>query len=602
MSACSRLSLAITLAASLAVPSLAINYPTLDTTSHWTLQDWGFNPGLGFYVRGARKNIWVGEGQSQSRLVFYDLSAKGVRIGNQAYRLENAEYLGQMDLPTSVVRYANFKVLPDLLVGVVYYFHDNGEFETYAYLQGAAYTPGAPWELILRADYDLKDAGNNIAEFLWNNASERGDVAPPRFPESEAQDGRLAYTASRAAPPYWAALPHEITVAYPPLGPGEGDGIERSGLARILSASHPQFGMVLWGDANGHAEVTFRAYGGHDQNLDPVGNPAASLQVTSGEGTSLPPYAYAGRDQMLLLKLRFPPDGIIRFRAKVFQRPQSRPLNVRVFQHPPEYLGGWTFGADYPARSYGEGPRTFRQALEQLAGPGNVHIATAADGLPYLPYQGYAQPGAPIDESQLHSLMARSRALLPLDYGSVRDNQVDLFLVDWTLQGEPGVWERMFDRGGGDLNRIGREGAAVFWPNLAGRGTDFQRGQAVLSALHGLGSALNLQPAWSNCPFAGYCWSDPGSCGGVRCGASCPPGAPGCRYAAHTCEHECAEGTIMSLTDITRNSLRFNSAPAPGSPHSEVDWYRYAPEAWTKPGRFGVAPFQGPQLPGFQRP
>jgi hypothetical protein len=123
----------------------------------------------------------------------------------------------------------------------------------------------------------------------------------------------------------------------------------------------------------------------------------------------------------------------------------------------------------------------------------------------------------------------------------------------------------------------------------------------VLSGLHGLGLAFNMQPAWSNCPFAGYCWQDAGACGGLRCGPACPPGASGCRYRAHSCEHECTEGTIMSLTDIDRNTLRFHDAPAAGSPHSEVEWYRFGPEAWVKPGRFGIGPVPGPLLPPFER-
>lgn len=55
----------------------------------------------------------------------------------------------------------------------------------------------------------------------------------------------------------------------------------------------------------------------------------------------------------------------------------------------------------------------------------------------------------------------------------------------------------------------------------------------------------------------------------------------------------------MSLTEVGRNTLRFNSRPASGSAMSELDWYRRAPEAWVKPGRFGFKAVSGPQLPPF---
>jgi hypothetical protein len=156
----------------------------------------------------------------------------------------------------------------------------------------------------------------------------------------------------------------------------------------------------------------------------------------------------------------------------------------------------------------------------------------------------------------------------------------------------------MFDYGGVDANGIAREGAAVFWPALAGAGSDFQRRQSALSALHASGLALNMDPAWGACPFAGYCWNDGSACGGTRCGPACPPGASGCRYQAFSCADECSDGSIMSLTDVDHSSIQFNHQAAKGSAFSELDWYRLAPEAWVKPGRFGVGSISGP-MPAF---
>lgn len=576
----------------------SIGYPTLDTASHWSIQDWGFSPQSGFYVQGAQIPVLVAPNQRQYKSVFYHLSVVGARLNGQEYRLANPDYLGQMEGSTYLVRYASFTLAANLSITLVYYFHDNGEFETYAYFQGAAYVPGSAWDLVMRADYDLGTSGNNIAEFLWSPAGEGGATSPPQFPRGEAADGKLIYQPNPSGPSYWSATSHEIAVAYPPLLHSEGSGIENTGIARILNAAHPQFGMVIWGDPNAASDIVFKDYAYHDGTLNPAANPGTALQLT-GEGENRPRYAYAGRDQMLFLNLRVPSDGVVRFRAKVFQRPSTRPLTVRVFQHHPDYLGGWVFDPDLVVRNTADGPRTFRRALTELVGSEDVNIATASQGLPWLAFDGYAGPGQSISDERLHAAITAARSQAPLNLNSARDFQVDLMLVDWNSQNEPGAWENLFDRGGGDVNRIGREGAAVHWPNLGGQGATYQRGQAVLSALHGIGLALNMQPAWSNCPFRGYCWNDPSACGGMRCGSACPPGVSGCEYRAHSCEHECTEGTIMSLTDVNRNLLKFNTSAAQGSNRSEVEWYRRAPEAWVKPGRFGVGLVQGPQLPGF---
>lgn len=591
---------ALALASMLAEGTWAIGYPALDTTSHWTLQDWGFAAGSGFYLQGANKTVWTAPGQREDRSVFYQAAVLGVRLEGRGYPLANPDYMGEMEGAGYLVRYASFTPTAGLVVTVVYYLHDNGEFETFAYFQGPAYTPGMPWELVMRLDYDLAEAGNNTVEFLWNRAGEGGGVSPPQFPGGEVLDGRLVYAAEAGSPSHWAASSHEISVGYPPLRVSESDGAERPAFARILHSAHPRFGMLLWGDGHAALEATFKAYGYFDGNLAPGADPGALLQLT-GEGAGRPRYAYAGRDQMVFLRFTVPLQGVVRFRSKVFQRPASRPLSVRVFQHPPGDMGGWTFDPDRVIRVTADGPRTFRQALEDLAGADDVAISTAATGLPWLPFDGYAPPGHSVSESLLHSMMTAMGTAAPVPAASAREWHVNLFLVNWSLAGEPQVWESMFDQGGADLNRISREGAAVFWPSLGGSGEDRRQRQAVLSALHGLGLALNMQPAWSNCPFAGYCWQDGAACGGMRCGQACPPGVSGCRYRAHSCEHECTDGTIMSLTDVDRNTLRFHSGPASGSAHSEIDWYRHGPEAWVKPGRFGIAPVSGPQLPPFLR-
>ena len=289
-------------------PASAKGYPTLDTTTHWSIQDWGFSASSGLYVQGAGKAVLTAPGQVQNKTAFYHLAVPGVRNGAQEYRLPKPDYLGQMEASTYIVKYASFNVSPGVVVTVVLYFHDNGEFETYSYFQGSGFIPGSPWELIMRIDYDLGDAGNNIAEVLWNPAGEGGTLSPPQLPQPEAADGRLVYASGSGGASYWSATSHEISVAYPPLVQVEGNGVETPGFARILQASHPQFGMVLWGDATTGVEATFKAYGYYDGTLNPQANPAITLQLT-GEGGVRPRYAFAGRDQMAFLRLKVPADG-----------------------------------------------------------------------------------------------------------------------------------------------------------------------------------------------------------------------------------------------------------------------------------------------------
>lgn len=580
-------------------PAAAFSYPALDTTSHWTLQNWGYSANRGFYFQGAEKNTWSSPGQPQSKTAFYALEVVGARLNGSGYAFKGQDYLGEMEGDGYLAKYGSFKVTDGVSLTVVLFLIDDGKFELNAYFSGPSYNPAQPWEIAVRLDYDMAGAGNNIAEFLWNVSSEGGSLSPPMVPRTEALDGRLVYKPGKAAASgYWSAVNHEMAVSYPPLPREAGNGIENAGFARILNASRPQFGMVLWSDAATPVEAVFKAYGGFNGNLFPRADVAMPLQST-GETGNLPRYAFAGRDQMLFMVLG-PPAGGGTYRAggKLFQRGGSRRLAATVRQHPPEYMDGFRFDADRVLRYTSEGARTFRNALGALPGADDLSVYRSGEpGVPYLPFNGYPGPGQAVTEAQLHNLMVASRDYSGQSLENVRDWRLDLLVVDWTLQGEPDVWEAMFDYGNSDANGISREGAAVFWPAMRGRGTDFQGRQAGLSSLRAAGQTLNMDPSWGACPFAGYCWNDGSACGGVRCGAGCPAGARGCRYQAFTCAHECREGSIMSLTDVDGNSVGFNRSPAPGSGYSEIDWYSKAPEAWVKPGRFGAPPVSGPMPP-----
>lgn len=582
-----------------AAEARTFSYPALDTASHWTIRDWGFSTGQGFYIQGAEKNVWTAPGQPQSKTAFYNLAVVGARLNGNGYGLQSQDFMGEMQGDGYLAKYGGFKVSNGVSLTIVAFFMDDGKFEINTYFSGPGNVGTQPWEVVLRIDYDMAGAGNNIAEFLWSRSSEGGTVSPPQAPRSEVLDGRLVYSPSKSTGSgYWAASAHEIAVAYPPLAREAGSGIENAGFARILNAGNPQFGMVLWNDAVTPVEAVFKAYAGYDGNLWPKASILTPLQNT-GETGSLPRYAFAGRDQMAFLVMSAPSGGgTYRVGGKLFQRANTRPLTVVVRQHPPEQMDGFSFDADRVLRYTSEGGRSFRNALAPLPGENDFSLyRSGSDGVRYLPFDGYAAPGQAITEAQLHNLLVNSRETTPAVLENVRDWRLDLLVVNWSLQGEPNVWEAMFDYGSADANGISREGAAVFWPSIGGRGFDFQTRQANMSMLHAVGLTLNMDPSWGTCPFAGYCWNDPSGCGGWRCGSGCPAGAQGCRYAAYNCLQECREGSLMSLTDVEHSSVGFNRNAAPGSGFSEFDWYRKAPEAWVKPGRFGAPPISGSMPP-----
>ncbi len=581
------------------IASHAFSYPALDTTSHWTIQDYGFNPSQGFYVQGAGKNVWQAAGQPVNKSVFYNFAVLGATKDGGNRPMTGQDFLGEMQGEGYISRYGSFKVDANVSLIVVLFFFDDGKFEATAYFSGSGYSSQNRWDVLLRIDYDMAESGNNICEFLWNRASEGRAVSPPQYPRREASDGLLNFSTASGGPSYWAASTHEIGVSYPPLARESGQGIENAGFARILNASNPQFGMVLWGNSATPLAATFKAYTSFTGNPDPGADISMQLQYT-GEFGAYPRYAYAGRDQLMFLRLKAPVSGgTYQFGGKLFQRNASRPLAVSVHQHPQDQLGGFNFDPDQVVRYTSQGGRTFRNALGELSGDEDLVINRSGQGgVPYLPFNGYAQPGQAITEAQLHNLMTANRDVSVTGRENVRERRADIYLVDWVLQGATDAWEAMFDYGGADANGIAREGAAVFWPALAGSGADFQQRQSLLSALRATGLTLNMDPSWGSCPFAGYCWNDASACGGKRCGASCPPQASGCRYQAYNCANECSDGSIMSLTDVNHSSVRFNGQAAPGSPYSELDWYQRAPEAWVKPGRFGVGSISGP-LPAF---
>ena len=74
----------------------AFSYPALDTTSHWSIQNFGFSTGQGFYIQGASKKVWLSPGQPSTRTVFYNLAALGARKDGVDCKLLSQDFMGEM--------------------------------------------------------------------------------------------------------------------------------------------------------------------------------------------------------------------------------------------------------------------------------------------------------------------------------------------------------------------------------------------------------------------------------------------------------------------------------------------------------------------------
>jgi hypothetical protein len=172
----------------------AFSYPALDTTSQWSIQDWGFSTGQGFYFQGTGKNVWNGPGQPETKTVFYNMAVLGTRLGGDSYPLLSQDFMGEMQGDGYLAKYGSFKVAPAVSLVVVVFFMDDGKFDVNAYFTGDGYAPGQPWEVVFRLDYDLAGAGNNTAEFLWSAGSEGRSASPPQIPESRMPGSRAFST------------------------------------------------------------------------------------------------------------------------------------------------------------------------------------------------------------------------------------------------------------------------------------------------------------------------------------------------------------------------------------------------------------------------
>jgi hypothetical protein len=579
----------------------AVTYPVLDTTSHWLIGNYGFTTSNGMYFRDVRKKVWSSSGVQQEKPVFYEISIVGVRKGNLEYLLPTPASLPVIGGSNPFEQYSfNFKnIVPGVGLVTSFTFQDNGKFSVDAIFYGSGFNVADQWSIITRVDYDVVTSGNNTVEFLWNKNSEGGTLSPPQIPDNSALDGDLIFNLPASGQSnYWSTSTHEISLTYPKMNKNMGPGIENLGILRIINPNDPEFGLILWSDSATEIKATLKEYTG-GITLNPQASVSSILQATNS-ATNYPRFAYVGKDQMMYLSMKANQSEYSHLGFKAFQRPNGvRPLHIRVYQHPPSDMRTWRFNPDFQIYTFYNGVRTFRQAIQELVGSNTeVIIDRSGDnGVPYLPYTGYAGIGQSITESALNGLMTNIRTS---NLENLREWRVDIFIVNWTMAGEPTTFGTMFDHGSVNTNHISREGSAVFFKTIANQSSDYLERKIILESLKDLGYALNMSPAWGNCPFVGYCWNDPSAtnCSQKKCGSVCPNGVTDCHYSPYMCEKECKSGTIMTNTEYNNNRFEFNPLPANGSQFSEVDWYRLAPEAWVKPGRGGMSDVFGP-MPQF---
>jgi hypothetical protein len=214
--------------------------------------------------------------------------------------------------------------------------------------------------------------------------------------------------------------------------------------------------------------------------------------------------------------------------------------------------------------------RTLTNIFEDLTGAGNFRTQVNSGSLPFG--NGFPAQGEMATSAQLHNLIRNFRNNSAQNQYNVTEWKTNGYVVNWRLSpSNPGILGVMFDGLDGyschdDLdgeadgcyldNNISCEGAAVSWYAVRNDQlwtTSQQQRQGTLWLIaHELGHTLKFMHGHS-------------SCGGPT---------------------QCDGGTIMSYTyDSEKREAKFNDA----SQSNLQEFYKTAPEAWVRPGRYGEA-------------
>lgn len=486
-------------------------YPKVDTSTGWSVL--GYSDGA---LSGVKKRVLNNSsGSYTDKTVFNKWSFEGVKLNGVYYTKSQITF----DPPVSGYSssgqyhyYYNYFYVNSSRMYVVYYLYYTGEFKTLVYNYDSSVNSGL--EVFWRVDYDLDGYNGDMFEDAVNKSGKM--VLDANFGEGQT---------------------------YHPAQPVfNEDTIENNWFGRAFDGSSQgsAFGAVFWWTRQNALMVYRKAYASDEGQLPPSVNVFTEIQDVSFDNQSYPDYAYSGRDQMIWVKASVASASSFGFGGKVFQKPNGRPVNLKVNI----MTGGYVPDLNYVV----DNNRSVADVLDDLTGGSWTSSNNVGLSNPY---------GSDMTKAELHAFMLANRSLSDADREEVTSWRVDVNIVYAKSSEYPTAYGLLFDYGSGDFNYTEREGVAVFYKTIADTlpVINDRKKMTLYTLIHEVGHAFNFNHSWSTC---------------------------GSSYAT------CSNGSIMSYSFNPSGGTMGDTTMSFDS--SVVNFYQNAPEGWVKPGRYG-APF-----------
>ncbi len=518
---------AITLAAS----SLSAYFLPGLKTDYWNVGY--FNEGM---LYSASVKIDNGDGTTSDKKLFHKMTFEGAKIGGVYYDKSRFTAVGDYE---QTIEYGtvwdHFKGYTSYFsincddgyvrrVRFSYYLFKSGKFQIFAHWYQDHNNEVE--EVYIRNDYDI-DAGlgysNNDIVETVHNVSWNNFNV------------------------YWG-YPYEYHYNYTITNPVDNGGIEYNISARFTRAYSPeqQLGFVFWSWYQTPYDLTFKKFGGTESHaLPPYENYNSSVKIQDVFNATnyYSNYAYHGTDQVVWISLKENPAtmGVFGLEGKAFHRPNARSLNfyVNVMSGAPVP----NFNGDIG------GGKTLTDAINSLTlGKWSTTVKT---GIPNI-YGDY------MTHAQVHDFMMANR-----NYGNTvysyenRENFSDYTLeaniLDVKSLDSPNALGVMFDTDSYG-NAIPREGFGIFYKKIEEELLYTSDREKLLASIfaHEMGHGLNFAHEMSSCGAA-YCTG----------------------YSS-----------IMSYCNMFASGTLVSMCTGEFEP-DVVSFYRFGPEAWVKPGRYG---------------
>jgi hypothetical protein len=304
-----------------------------------------------------------------------------------------------------------------------------------------------------------------------------------------------------------------------------------------------------------------------DYSLPPLPNPLISIQKA---GTSMfrANYAYLGQDQLVWVGLSKSPynPGTYAIGGKVDIKPSGRPLKIHysIMQNCYNPISSYDYTQIKSTVPNCSG-RTFFDAMKSLVG-NNAYGYNYSHSVTY----GIPNPyGATMTFDQVHAFMASKRKLSLIDSMNFVPWKMDVLILSSDIQEILGQARGvMFDKSNYGINVAPyREGVALIGPLVKETNLDpgICNGAAPSNSIrlltlnimaHEIAHALNMDHSW----------------------AQVPPATP-----CNTIE----KGTGLLPSDYTFTFSNQNT----------IRWYQNGPEAFVKPGLYGIDWLDTGELP-----